>query len=326
MRGGIFPGRAKFYRVPAVSRHGGTVTALLRLAKCSLVNKLVWTSQAKDLSFLKRTANMQFWRIFNPDYESDYQHSYINGGLEHPFGMPGIECDVCHQTWGGGRILPLNCPASLRNHKNIKEGWAISREQHRALQSEVQDEFRKIGISCPPLQPEDAFQPCYLDVPSKPKADFLWASGRSLVGSKRIKDLFHALEVKEVAFCPINLHKIGKRNARLPAPIPPTGEPEDIIEEMPMLARTDSIGPYFEVIVKSKAGYAPGGEPLSTCSCCGRETFPETDNRFVMVDSMWKGADIFFAGGMLQVTDRLKLALQNLKATNVQFQILQAFS
>jgi hypothetical protein len=100
MRGGIFPGRAKFYRVPAVSRHGGTVTALLRLAKCSLVNKLVWTSQAKDLSFLKRTANMQFWRIFNPDYESDYQHSYINGGLEHPFGMPGIECDVCHQTWG----------------------------------------------------------------------------------------------------------------------------------------------------------------------------------------------------------------------------------
>jgi hypothetical protein len=269
---------------------------------------------------------MQFWQIYSPDYESDYQHSYINGCLEHPFGMPGIECDGCHQTWGGGRILPFDCPASLRNHKNIKAGWPIPPEQHRVLQRKVQDEFSKVGISCPPLQPGDVFQPCFLDVPSKPKADFLWASVRSLVVSKRIKDLFDSMEIKEVAFCPIILRKIGKRNARLPAPIPSTGEPEDLIEEMPLLRRTDSVGPYFELIVQAKAGYRPGFEPISVCGGCGRETFRQSDKNYELLDSMWRGTDIFHTGGMLHVTDRLKLALQKLKATNVQFQIFEAFS
>ena len=268
---------------------------------------------------------MRFWHIYSPDYESDYHHSYINGSLEHPFGMPGIKCDVCHHAWGGGRILPLDCPASLRNHKNIKAGWPIPPEQHHALQRKIQDEFIKIGVVCPPLQPGDDFQPCYLDVPSKPKADFLWASLGSLVVSRRIKDLFDSMEIKEVVYCPVTLRKIGKRNARLPAPIPSTGEPEDIIKEMPMLVQTDSVGPYFELIVQAKAGEMPGDEPLSICSGCGRKTFRQTDTRCVMVDSRWKGADIFWAG-MLHVTDRLKLALQKIKATNVQFQIFQAFS
>jgi hypothetical protein len=269
---------------------------------------------------------MRFWQLYNPDYESDYQHSYINGGLEHPFGLPGVKCDICHQTWGGGRILPFECPISLRNHKNIKASWPIKLEQHRALQQEVQNEFNKIGISCPPLRPGDSFQPCYLDVPSKPRADFLWASLHSLVVSERVKNLFETIKVEQVIFCPINLRKIGKRNARLPAPIPSTGEPEDLIEEVPMLAKTDSVGPYFELIVQAKAGYRPGYEPISVCSGCGRETLPESDKNCEMLESMWRGTDIFSANGMLHVTENLKLALQRMKVTNVQFQIFEAFS
>jgi hypothetical protein len=89
-----------------------------------------------------------------------------------------------------------------------------------------------------------------------------------------------------------------------------------------LLTRTDDIGPYFELVIESDSRYAPGALPLSVCSGCGRETFPETDARFVMADSMWKGADIFFLASTLYilVTDRVRQALQDLGATNVRFQ------
>jgi hypothetical protein len=33
---------------------------------------------------------MRFWRLEHPDYDNDYTHSYVNGSLEHPFGLPGF--------------------------------------------------------------------------------------------------------------------------------------------------------------------------------------------------------------------------------------------
>ena len=269
---------------------------------------------------------MQFWRLEHPDYDSDYKHSYINGSLDHAFGLPGVRCDVCRQTWGGSRILPFECPLSLRGHKHLKERWPISLEQHQALQREVQDEFRRAGIVVPSLQPGDEFQPCYMDIPSRPRADFIWGCLGSVVISERIRRLFESLGVGSVSYGPVTLRKVGKREAHLPAPIPSTGEPEDIINEVPLLTRTDSVGRYFELVVQSASGYAPGGEPLSVCSGCGRETFAQNDARFVMVDSMWKGADIFFLAGTLYiiVTDRLRHALQDLRATNVQFESFEA--
>lgn len=40
-----------------------------------------------------------------------------------------------------------------------------------------------------------------------------------------------------------------------------------------------------------------------------------------MVESMWKGADIFFLPGTLHivVTDRVRMAVEDLRATNVRF-------
>jgi hypothetical protein len=267
---------------------------------------------------------MQFWRLECPVYDSDYKDSYINGDLEHPFGLPGVECDVCHETWGGSGILPFECPASLRSHEHLKEPWPISLKQHQALQREVQDELRRAGISVPVLRPGDSFQPCYLDIPSRPRADFIWASLGSVLISERIRQLFESLNIRSVSYSPVTLRKVGKREARLPAPIPSTGEPEDIIHEVPLLTRTDSIGPYFELVVQSESGYAPEAAPLSICAGCGRETFPDNDKRLVMVDSMWKGADIFFLASTLYivVTDRVRQALKDSKASNVQFELL----
>src|ERR1041384_7604007 len=99
---------------------------------------------------------MRFWRINCPNYENgDYQNSYINGDLEHPFGLPGVNCDVCHQTWGGSRILPYELPPSLRKHANLVERWPISLKQFKALVRHVQDEFLKGGVSVPELGPGD---------------------------------------------------------------------------------------------------------------------------------------------------------------------------
>jgi hypothetical protein len=129
-----------------------------------------------------------------------------------------------------------------------------------------------------------------------------------------------------ISYCPVTLRKVGTRNARLPAPIPSTGEPEDIIHEVPLLTATDSIGPYYELVVQSESGVAPGAEPLSVCSRCGWETLPETESRFVMLESMWKGTDIFFLNStyFIVVTDRVRRALQNLRATNVHFAPFEA--
>lgn len=265
---------------------------------------------------------MQFWRLEHPDYDSDYKQSYINGSLEHPFGLPGVHCSLCGQTWGGVRILSFELPPSLRSHKHLKERWPISLEQHQALQREVQEEFRREGIAVPSLQPGDDFQPCYLDIPSRPRADFLWGCLGSVLISERVRQLFESLSVASVSYSPVTLRKVGKREARLAAPTPSTGEPEDIIHEVPLLTRTDSIGPYFELVIQSESGYAPGAQPLSVCAGCGRETFPDCEARLVMVESMSKGADIFFLAGTLYivVTERVRHALQNLRATNVQFE------
>ena len=102
---------------------------------------------------------MRFWYFCEPDYESDYQSLYINGTAEHPFGLPGVKCDLCRQTWGGGRILPFECPESSRNHVHIKDSWPVSSEQHRRLQEEIRLEFQQVGISLPDLLPGDRLQP-----------------------------------------------------------------------------------------------------------------------------------------------------------------------
>jgi uncharacterized protein CXXCG len=264
---------------------------------------------------------MQFWKLECPEYDSDYRYSYINGALEHPFGMPGIKCDACGETWGGSRILPYVCPRALRKRKHLTDGWPIPLKQHRMLQEEVRHELHKAGIEIADLRPGDEFQPCYLDVPSRPRADFLWGSLGSVVVSQRMKDLFESAKTSGLAFSSVVLRKIGKREAKLPPPIPSTGEPEDMLREMPLLKQKDGVGPYYEMLILSESARPPGGDPKSICSGCGREDIDTEKRLIVMVPSMWKGDDIFFLATTLYIviTERVKTWLEDLGATNVAF-------
>lgn len=262
-----------------------------------------------------------FWRIECPEYDSDYKYSYINGDLEHPFHLPGVHCDVCGDTWGGSRILPVDCPASFRDHKNIFQGWPVSRLEHEALQTELMTALHWAGRPFVDLQPGASFQPCFLNVPSRPRADFLWSSVGSLLVSERIKDVLLASCPDEIAVCPVTLRKIGKRAAKLPPPMPSTGEPEDIIHEVPLLEDTSEIGPYFEIVILKESGYPPGGTPKSICSGCLRPDVDNATREIRMTPDMWQGHSIFFLATTLyvMVTDELKQQIARLRPTNVVF-------
>jgi hypothetical protein len=176
----------------------------------------------------------KFWRLLHPDYDSDYKHTYINGSLEHPFALPGVCCEVCGATWGGSRILPQECPPKFRQHKNVRERWPISRADHAKLQREVMAALGTKGEPFVGLQPGDDFQPNFLDVPSRPRADFLWPGLGTLVVTDRVRDLLLRVAFDDIAVCPAKLSRIGRRGAKLPPPVPSTGEPEDIINETPL--------------------------------------------------------------------------------------------
>jgi hypothetical protein len=137
--------------------------------------------------------------------------------------------------------------------------------------------------------------------------------------SERIKKVFDVLRVK-MCF-EVTLRKIGKREAKLLPIIPSTGEPEDMIDEVPLIKEPNTIGPYYELVMENQSGYAPGAEVTSVCQGCGRESVNVENRRLIMTPSMWSGAHIFFLATTLHIvaTDDLKIALSRLKPTNVRF-------
>lgn len=261
-----------------------------------------------------------FWRLAHPEYRSDYKHSYINGSLEHPFALPGVCCDVCGATWGGSRILAQECPPKFPQHKNLRDRWPISRTDHAKLQRELMTALGTKGVPFVDLRPGDDFQPCFLDVPSRPRADFLWSGLGSFVVTDRVRDLLLRMAVNDIPVCPVTLRKIGKRKAKLPPPMPSTGEPEDIINEVPLLDDPSTVGSYSEVVVLHESGFPPGGTPISVCSGCRRPEIGR-NREFRMTAEMWNGQSIFFMATTLYVivTDGLKQAIESLRPTNIIF-------
>lgn len=265
---------------------------------------------------------MNFWRIKSPDYESDYVDSYINGAVEHPFGLPGVNCDVCGETWGGSRILPYGCPDSFRNHKNIIDAWPITQSEHESFQKEIIDTLQINGFPFIILRPGDDFQPCFLDVPSRPNADFLWSSIASLIVSERVKNALFNYCSADIEICPVTLRNIGDRSAKLHPPIPSSGEPEDIISEVPIIKDSSKIGPYFEILMLKESGYPPGGTPNKICPGCKRLNVDNLTGELRMTPEMWKGDNIFFLATTLYivVTDKVKEHVERIRPTNVVFE------
>lgn len=120
------------------------------------------------------------------------------------------------------------------------------------------------------------------------------------------------------------LRKVGKRNAKLPAPIPISREPKDIINEAPLLDDPSKIGPYYEVIPRYASGEPPDRIIVSECRTCRRvktKVVVQTERRKLrMAEDTWRGQSIFYLGGTLHivVADSVKNALQSARHSNLQ--------
>jgi hypothetical protein len=262
---------------------------------------------------------MEFWKLDGTHYLSDYKTSFINGELEHPYHLPPVRCKVCRESIGQGFTLPYICPTGLR--KKFTDPADATMEEFNHITEKVKVTVKKRGLSGSLVQPWSALQPAFLDIPSKPTADFLWP-GFNPVVSPRIREKLESLKVQDVAFAEVTLRKVGKRAANLPAPIPSTGEPEDIINEVPTMLLPKTKQRYFEVCIYGRSAPPPGREVLSVCSTCGTKKFNWTrGTKLIMTESLWTGHDIFILETTLHVlvTDKLKRELQKLRPTNVEF-------
>ena len=120
----------------------------------------------------------------------------------------------------------------------------------------------------------------------------------------------------------LKLRKIGKRSPRSAPPIPSTGEPEDIINEVRTEVRVDGVGPYFEMLIQSRSARPANARELTTCPGCGLKTYPEVKFQPPFDESLWDGSDIFIKDGDRRIiaTDRVKTALLRLRPTNIEIQ------
>ena len=262
-----------------------------------------------------------FWRLQQPDSDSDYADTYVNGTLDHPFALPGVKCERCGQTWGGTAILPYELPLELQSLRQLRNGGPISGREHAALRSRVLEALRATGAAIAELRVGAIFQPGFLDVPSRPEADFLWSGLGSVVVSERVRDTMVRAAVSGCEFVRVIPRKIGRRRATRRAPIPRGGEPEDLLAWVAQVRDPSGIPPYYELVVTAESKHPPGARPESTCELCGRETYDADARTLVMEPHMWNGQDVFFLATTLWIiiTDRVKALLEPLRPTNVSF-------
>ncbi|MEH7085368.1 double-CXXCG motif protein [Neobacillus drentensis] len=245
-----------------------------------------------------------FWKMQQPDYITDHQEKSINGYVEHPYGLPGVECTDCGETWSSTKILPYKLPSNLNDISDLNTTGVVSDSRQIELQAAILEKLENYNGDR--LLPGYEFQPVYLDIPSEPRADFLWASFASVLISDRIRDIFVENDINGVVFSPVYKRKIGKRKIKYPFKV------------------SNESCNYSELIITSESKSPPGAEVISICERCGREDINDETRKLVMVPEMWCGDDIFFLKTTLWiiVTDKVKSLIESVNATNVYFEKL----
>ena len=263
---------------------------------------------------------MRFFRMRSPEYSSVSQDLQINGNLEYVYRLPGLTCSACGATYGGSRILSVSAPPQIRNDKRFMSRWPISDEEHATLQKELAGYLEKELVTFVTFRPGDNFQPAYFDIPSKPTVDFLWPNIRSFVVSEKMKRMVFDELSDDVEIVPVQLRKIGKLNAKFPPVINASGKPEIVVDKAHNNLE-DSIGTYYQILVRSESDYPKGGTPVSVCPLCKRQSIDDEKRELVMKEEMWHGQQIFFLKTTLHVvvTEPLAEKIRRSQASNVDF-------
>lgn len=262
---------------------------------------------------------MEFWELRGTDYASDYKREFVKGQVEHPYRLPSVRCPVCRNCSWDDNVLPYVCPSSHR--KKFSDPADVTIEEFGVIAKTVKAAVEEQGLGSSLVQPGSILQPSFLDIASKPTSDFLWASLNPVV-SQRIQEKLESLKVRDIAFAQVTLRKVGKKSARLAPPIPSTGEPEDMVNEVSTTEFPNSNRRYFELCIYGRSAPPPLRELRSVCPTCGSKTFNwATSRKLIMTESMWTGGDIFYleTTRTVLITDFLKQELEKLRPTNVEF-------
>lgn len=249
----------------------------------------------------------------SPQYSSNQQNLRINGNLEYVYKFPTVSCCACKTTYGGSRVLTDAAPQQIENDHRFRNRWPIPENEHAALQQEIAGYLNRQCTSFVTFRPGDIFQPAYLDIPARPQADFLWPNIRSFVISERMKKLIFDELNGDVEIVPVTLRKVGNR-------APATGQTDHGTLQSDIHVK-ESIGSYYQVLVRAESDYPKGGAPVSICPVCRHEAIEDDKRELVMTDAMWRGQDIFFLRTTLyvMVTETLADKIREAEATNVSF-------
>lgn len=242
----------------------------------------------------------RYWSLDCPD-TSDYASSFVNGCGRQAFGLPGIRCSVCNQTWGGARVLTCVCPPEWRSHPLLSNRRPIDDVKHRALCAQVETALASAGVLAPPLMPGDSFQPLEVEFPSRPRCDFLWPTCGTAVVAPRVKALFEQHAITGVAFCPAEIIRVGKLEPTDPFPMPESGEPEDILHEVEWEPEPSRFGPFYQMVPTSESGPPPGAEITQRCPGCGREEYDSAKRELALTPEMLPGTDVFYLATTLWI-------------------------
>ena len=151
------------------------------------------------------------------------------------------------------------------------------------------------------IKPGLRIQPAYLDIPSRPEADFLWCSLDVMVVSDWVKQVFDRVCPKDAALVKVVLRKVGDRSAKAKPVIPSTGEPEDQLDEVKQVRSKQGIGPYYQVIPLKESKPVPHKKLVMACKVCKRMEFEGGRGCGTsMTEEMWDGrSHIFYRGARM---------------------------
>lgn len=263
---------------------------------------------------------MRFFWMKEPEQGSDYTHTWVNGSASPKFGFPGVECSVCKRTGGlPGGILPYQLPDKITTDERLLDGWPVSEAEHRALQSKVEKALQEnySGIGSLPAGAE--FPPITWELPSRPEGDVFWASLEGPIVSARVAAALRSQGATGFALIPVDHVRCGTGSPSEEAPIPDSGEPEDLSEwATETLAEGQE---FFLLSVISEGRLKSNMHAQPACPGCSFIEIDRLDGWDAWDETVWAGDDIFHFPTTLWivVTERIVDLFAELNAGNVEF-------
>jgi hypothetical protein len=268
---------------------------------------------------------MQFWRLDAPA-DDDYRAVFVNGEARCEHELPAVGCRTCGRLRCSGRVLPVDCPPAWESRPAFspppRRAHRVADAEFAQIRAELEPAIGPFPAALGGLEPGDRFQPVLLRVPSRPTADLLWPGVGDLLASERVRALWEREGFTGIVFSRAEFERVGRRPATATLRTR-GGEPEDVLRRIPAAVHPGGLPRYWYATVAGTSELPPGVDATSVCAECGRAVVPAlgSSRRILFESRMWRGEDatLLATTRYVIVTDRVRLALEQLGATNVRF-------